>query len=506
MKIGILLAVEDKSEFTLRFPNDGLKFAHLLQSHCEEWEFDVIAVVKGEFPTDFTDYDGYVITGSPSSANGSEDWIARLLDMIRNLVERRIPVFGACFGHQVVAKALGGSVESNPAGWSAGVSEIEFLNSVDWIDPGRRHMRLFSLHSEQVTKLPPGARVIATSRHCPISGFMIADHVFTTQYHPEFSAEFMSGLVDMLPSNALGPKGSSHAQEVINRGAEGNRFAELVAEFFRRANGDDDVVPEADPVGRRLAAAKSICALAGERALSYFRNPATLKVDKKGHQDYVSNADREVEELVRDEIARRFPEDGIIGEEYKPVHASSPFTWIIDPIDGTASFISGIPGWTVILACVRGPDPVIAVIHDPVHDEMHYCRRGGGAYLNGKPVQVAQARSLGEGTMGIGISSKGGNRSQTDLVRLVIQGGGNFIRTGSGGQLLGYTASGRLIGYLEEKMNSWDCLAGILLIEEAGGIVFDYGFESLARDTTHVIAAAPLVSAEVREISKSAFK
>ena len=506
MRIGILLACEDTSELAEMFPNDGVKFKNLLLPHCEGWHLDVLEAFNSELPADPAEYDGYIVTGSPESVNSRAPWVSELLDFIQLAARDAVPLFGACFGHQAIAKALGGEVEKNAGGWSAGVAETRFLASEDWMSPRRSAIRLHAMHSEQVVRLPAGARIVGTSEDCPAAAYAIGGSIFATQYHPELPAEFMRALIDRVRGRLLSPAEAARALEQIDEGADGDGFAAWIARFFESAARAPERDPDAGPIAERLDAARSICALAGERALAYFRDRAALTIEMKGHQDYVSNADREVELLVRQAIGRQFPDDGIIGEEHDAVSAESRFTWIIDPIDGTASFVQGIPGWTVVLACVRDGETVVGVIYDPVHDEMHYCRRGGGAFLNGEPVRASPARSLGEGTMGIGISSKGAKEAKIELVRLVLADGGNFVRTGSGAQLMAYMACGRLIGYLEEEMNSWDCLAGILLIEEAGGIVFDYGFDSLATGSTPVIAGAPMVAGKVREIARSAFR
>ncbi|MEZ5885222.1 MAG: inositol monophosphatase family protein, partial [Paracoccaceae bacterium] len=103
----------------------------------------------------------------------------------------------------------------------------------------------------------------------------------------------------------------------------------------------------------RYAAARRIAKSAGALALGYFRNWHDLTIDVKGHQDFVSEADRNVELAIRAELAKAFPDDGIVGEEGAPAAGSSGYTWVIDPIDGTTNFVNGIPQWCVIIACVH---------------------------------------------------------------------------------------------------------------------------------------------------------
>ena len=120
----------------------------------------------------------------------------------------------------------------------------------------------------------------------------------------------------------------------------------------------------------RLAAAKTIARDAGAMALDFFRDISALDIKSKGTQDMVSNADLEVETFVRAQLAAAFPDDGIVGEEHAPVPSSSGWTWVIDPIDGTANFVAGIPQWCVILTCVKDDTTQLGVIFEPCHEEM----------------------------------------------------------------------------------------------------------------------------------------
>ncbi|HMJ76689.1 MAG TPA: type 1 glutamine amidotransferase [Iamia sp.] len=137
------------------------------------------------------DFDGYVLTGSASSVYDDVPWIAPAEDFVRAVVDRGIPVAGICFGHQLLAQALGGKVEKAPVGWGMGVHAYDLE-----LDGGPTTMRLQAMHQDQVVALPDGARVWARSEHCPIAGFTVGDRVWTVQAHPEFTAPFAGALVD----------------------------------------------------------------------------------------------------------------------------------------------------------------------------------------------------------------------------------------------------------------------------------------------------------------------
>ncbi len=255
----------------------------------------------------------------------------------------------------------------------------------------------------------------------------------------------------------------------------------------------------------RLAFTEALAQKAGLVALDYFRKLDTLTITQKGHQDLVSEADRNVETLIRDALSEAYPDDGILGEEHGMEEGESGFTWVIDPIDGTANFVTGIPQWCVIIACVQQGQTLLGVIHDPVAGETFSALAGGGAFLNGRPIKVSDSESVSVGSVGVGFN---GRTSVTDAVNAVgalVSKGGVFFRNASGGLMLAYTGAGRLIGYIESHMNAWDCLAGMLLIQEAGGKVLEQDIAHALYHGTRVVTGAPGVFAELTDIAESSF-
>ena len=192
-RIAILLANNDESVFSLQFPNDGEKVARHLADVRPQWVSQVWSVKDGEFPR-CTDADAFVITGSPASVHDPLPWISRLVALVREIHREALPLIGLCFGHQVVAAALDGKVESNPSGWRFGAVETQFQGQHPWMRPEKNILRLFTSHSEQVTRLPAGAELLGSNSYCPNAAFAIGQHVLTTQYHPEFTADFMKAL------------------------------------------------------------------------------------------------------------------------------------------------------------------------------------------------------------------------------------------------------------------------------------------------------------------------
>ena len=148
--------------------------------------------------------------------------------------------------------------------------------------------------------------------------------------------------------------------------------------------------------------AVGIAEKAGQIGLAYFRNRGSLTIESKGHQDMVSEADKNVELFLRAEIAKAYPDDGILGEEHGLEAGTSGLTWVLDPIDGTANFVNGIPAWSVVVACVSPEDTIAGVIHDPCAGETFAASLGGGATLNGKTMACSSAQQLSAGSLGVG--------------------------------------------------------------------------------------------------------
>ncbi len=252
--------------------------------------------------------------------------------------------------------------------------------------------------------------------------------------------------------------------------------------------------------------AVAVCREAGELALDYFRHRSELNVDRKGAQDWVSEADKQVEVFIRQKIASSWPDDGIVGEEHGTTAGQSGFDWVIDPIDGTTNFVNGIPNWTVVLAGVADDRTEVGVIHDPNVDETFSTLRGDGARLNSTPMSVAAGVPFESGTIAVGYSNRVEATHVLPVIAEVINLGAMYHRNASGALSLAYVAAGRLLGYVEEHMNAWDCLAGQLLVEEAGGKVEPQNAGEMIRKGGRVIAGTPDVFDTLVSMADSAWK
>lgn len=500
--IAILQATSKETDSLKGFEEDSQRFIDLLSLSSNEYQFEVFQLQEGEFPTSITSYDGFIITGSSSSVNEKDAWLQKLFKLIQDITTKKVPLFGCCFGHQAIAKAFGGEVAANPFGWSLGTEITEFTRHEFWRPDSIRKLRLFSAHQEQVIRIPPKARIIGTNNRCPIAAMAIGNNVFSTQYHPEITPEFMTAIIKVMEQE-LGNKIEDSLNQ-MKLGSEMKPFAQCLANFFNQPIPDKTSV-ESDQIGLRCLFAERLSYKAGKMAMQYFRDFSSLIIEDKGVHNPVSNADRSVEQMIRDEISKSFPDDGVIGEEFPIKYGVSEFNWVIDPIDGTSNFIREIPSWVVSIACIQNSLPIIGSLYAPVYDELYFSRRNCGAHLNHNPIIVANAEKLSDGLTGIGISSQSEVNPAPLLTETLLKQDGMFVRSGSGALDLAYVASGRYIAFMENYMKSWDCLAGILIAEEAGAIIHAMDYDKMLDQGGTVVASAPGVHHKVKSISKTVF-
>jgi len=236
-------------------------------------------------------------------------------------------------------------------------------------------------------------------------------------------------------------------------------------------------------------------------AQRFYESQASLTVRSKGTQDVVSEADLEVEKLIRDSIAERFPEDAFFGEESgRHEVEGSDGLWIVDPVDGTQPFLSDLSSWCVSIAYARERVLEMGFVAAPARDEVFMGRRGHGATLNGRPIHVSRSTRLDDGLLSIGMSPRIDADQILPMFDALLRQGVVYYREGSGALSLAYVAAGRLIGYLEPHLNSWDGAAGVAIVEAAGGQVNDF----LAGDALWVggpcVAAPPALYPSLAEV------
>jgi histidinol-phosphatase len=220
----------------------------------------------------------------------------------------------------------------------------------------------------------------------------------------------------------------------------------------------------------------------GRMTLGYFQTG--IDVERKSDDSPVTIADKNAEQLLRRLIGAKFPEHGIIGEEFGEQTGSSGLSWIIDPIDGTKSFTSGVPLYGCLLALVEGDQTLVGVANYPALGEMLYAARGLGCFWNGRRAQVSSVHRLEDAVL---LGSEVGNFGEKDRAWHQLIASTYMQRTW--GDAYGYllVATGRAEIMVDAKMKVWDCAPFTVIMEEAGGTFTDwqgtksiYGGESIA--------------------------
>jgi myo-inositol-1(or 4)-monophosphatase len=240
---------------------------------------------------------------------------------------------------------------------------------------------------------------------------------------------------------------------------------------------------------QRHAFLRTVATEAGALARKHFENRDATAFKFKGPQDYITEADTAVEQLITGRIAEAFPTDTFFGEEGGGRFSES--VWVIDPIDGTANFARNNPHFCVSIAFLHDGKPTLGAIANPMAGELYIARRGAGAWANDRRMQVSTTTDIKRAVVELGWSTRLPNSTYAAMVERVLDAGASFRRAGSGALGLADVALGRTDGYCELHINSWDCLAGILLIEEAGGWVNDFfANDGLARGNA-LLAATP---------------
>jgi myo-inositol-1(or 4)-monophosphatase len=243
-------------------------------------------------------------------------------------------------------------------------------------------------------------------------------------------------------------------------------------------------------VAGRQRFAEMLAVRAGQLALDM--RSSLAPAEAKSAIDFCTEADRAVEQLVREQIASVYGEP-VLGEEYG--HDASADgkagLWVVDPIDGTTEYIHGSPRWCVSLAFIRDGAIEIGVIYAPVGNRLFSARAGHGATLNGETISVSH---LGHGSVPVvevGWSERRSLDRYCDLLHMLVASRIEFRRRGSGALGMADVACGINDAYVELHINSWDVLAGILLVREAGGWTNDFLSGNGLTEGNLIVAATP---------------
>lgn len=199
-------------------------------------------------------------------------------------------------------------------------------------------------------------------------------------------------------------------------------------------------------------------------------------VETKSFNQLVSYVDKTSEEMLVKSLSSIFPEAGFITEEKTIASGEKEWMWVIDPLDGTTNFIHDLPVYSVSIGLLQNGKPMLGVVYEPNKKEMFYAWKDGGAYLNGKPIKVKENSEIGKSLMATGFPYYDFKIMPQYLNTLseLMKTTQGMRRMGSAAIDLAYTACGRFDGFFEYGLSPWDVAGGIIIIEEAGGIVRDF--------------------------------
>ena len=221
-------------------------------------------------------------------------------------------------------------------------------------------------------------------------------------------------------------------------------------------------------------------------------NIEKLTIEQKGRNDFASEVDRMAEQEIIKLIRNSFPDHAILAEE-SGEHSGNDYVWVIDPLDGTTNFLHGFPQYAVSIALKHKNKLELGVIYDPGRDELFTAERGGGAMLNNRRIRVSKQNSMRGALIGTGFPFKSMENIEPylNMFKAVSADTAGIRRAGAAALDVAYVACGRLDAYWEIGVKEWDIAAGILMVQEAGGVATDFAFNDKYLQSGNVIVGNP---------------
>lgn len=203
-------------------------------------------------------------------------------------------------------------------------------------------------------------------------------------------------------------------------------------------------------------------------------------VEIKGKANFVSYVDKKAEELIVSSLKELLPVAGFITEEGTATHSGEDYRWVIDPLDGTTNFIHGAPPYAVSIGLIKGDEPILGVVYEVTREECYYAWKEGPAMLNGKPIKVSKASTTSEALIVTGFPYGIIKNSEAfmETIKNLMTNSHGIRRLGSAATDLCYVAAGRFEAFWEAGLSPWDVAAGIIILQQAGGIITDFSGEN----------------------------
>lgn len=233
MKVAILQCDSVMEKLEPEFGSYSDMIRHMFDDIDESLEFEVFDCQQTCYPDDINDYEFYITTGSKASAFEEQDWIRQLIEFIQLLDAEKKKLIGICFGHQVIALALGGDVTRSDKGWGIGLASNRMVARPDWMTHSPSTLNIFVSHQDQVTLLPAGARVIAESDFCPFFMLQWNEHFLSIQGHPEWNREYCKALLKERRKNIETDRFAA-AMLSLQSQADNRLFSQWILNFVRQ--------------------------------------------------------------------------------------------------------------------------------------------------------------------------------------------------------------------------------------------------------------------------------
>lgn len=253
-----------------------------------------------------------------------------------------------------------------------------------------------------------------------------------------------------------------------------------------------------------LKIAKQAATEAGKLISAYAGKVHTINVKNEDASDFATEADLEAQKLIVSILSKSFPNHNIIAEEDERTDKGSDYTWVIDPLDGTISFAAGMPHYGVSIGLLENNKPILGVVYHIKFKDLYWATKGGGAYLNGKPIQVSNQHNLDQAGMVLDTSHRAKRQAKIDLyVTPLLTKVGYSYSLGSAVVALGLIADGSLDGTVNQGW-VWDFTAGSVIVKEAGGLMTDLSGKEpdWSKDRLSIVASNGLIHDKILEALK----